>query len=176
MLFSLAAQAEAASLEALVGSEIPRFQCQIYSSSGTLAKVGIARLQEVRSKANKHCLACRGDQCVVKQWPKGQEQGRALCHSLYCIATKYPRAVTSEQTGWADHLAEVRFKINRDGRGQMLEYIARTNADRIKPYKREIDRTTQGLLHSTLFEPLVVDGEPKEIVNLFYLMRIEGMD
>ena len=73
-------------------------------------------------------------------------------------------------------MAEVHFKVDQEGRGKLQEYVALTEADRIKPYKREIERTTRGFLHSTRFEPLVVDGEAKEIVNLFYVIRINDLD
>ena len=65
-------------------------------------------------------------------------------------------------------------KVDQEGRGKLQEYVALTEADRIKPYKREIERTTRGFLNSTRFERLVVDGEAKEIVNLFYVIRIEN--
>tara|TARA_B100000242_G_scaffold98795_1_gene68038 strand:- start:1976 stop:2197 length:222 start_codon:yes stop_codon:yes gene_type:complete len=73
-------------------------------------------------------------------------------------------------------VAEVRFKVDQEGRGKLQEYVALTEADRIKPYKREIERTTRGFLNSTRFERLVVDGEAKEIVNLFYVIRIENRE
>lgn len=163
-------------LEPLVGTEIPRFECRTYGSWGTLAKEGMAKLLQVRDRANKHCLSCRGPQCLMKQWPDDQSEGRRLCESLYCIPKSFPRAVTSEQSGWAAHVAEVRFKVDQEGRGKLQEYVALTEADRIKPYKREIERTTRGFLNSTRFEPLVVDGEAKEIVNLFYVIRINDLD
>lgn len=84
--------------------------------------------------------------------------------------------VTSAQSGWADHVAEVFFKVDADRRGKLQEYIARTNADRIKSYKREIDRTAKTFLRSTRFEPLVIDGESKEIVNLYKVIRIESLE
>lgn len=176
VICSLVASAAPEGLEALVGKEIPRFECRTYGTWGTLAEEGLAKLLQVRDRANKHCLSCRGPQCLLKQWPDDQSGGRRLCESLYCIPKSFPRAVTAEQTGWAAHLAEVRFKVDREGRGKLQEYVALTEADRIKPYRREIERTTRGFLHSTRFEPLVVDGEAKEIVNLFYVIRINDLD
>ena len=176
LTFNLVTSAEPDGLEALVGTEIPRFECRTYGSWGTLAEEGIAKLLQVRDRANKHCLSCRGPQCLMKQWPDKQSEGRRLCESLYCIPKSFPRAVTSEQSGWAAHVAEVHFKVDQEGRGKLQEYVALTEADRIKPYKREIERTTRGFLHSTRFEPLVVDGEAKEIVNLVYVIRIENRD
>ena len=161
-------------LEALVGKDIPWFQCRTYGSWGTLSDKGLEKLEEVRPLANKHCLVCRGAQCALKRWPEDQDAGRSLCQSLYCIPKSYPRAVTSEQSGWAAHLAEVRFKISKDGRGALTEYVARTNEDRIRPYNREINRTIKSFLHSTRFVPLIVDGEKKEIVNLSYVVQINN--
>ena len=54
------------------------------------------KLDEVRPRANKHCLVCQGAQCALKRWPEDQGTGRSLCQSLYCVP-KLPRAVASEQ-------------------------------------------------------------------------------
>ena len=62
-------RAEQNSLGSLVGTEIPVFQCNMLSG-GSLTKDGVAQLKKVREKANKYCLACRGDQCIAKQWPE----------------------------------------------------------------------------------------------------------
>ena len=169
-----AAWSEVTTLEALVGKEIPWFQCRTYGLWGNLSAEGLKKLEEVRPRANKHCLVCRGDQCALKRWPEDQGAGRSLCQSLYCVPKSFPRAVTSEQSGWAAHLAEVRFKVTENGRGALTEYIARTNEDRIRPYQKEINRTTKGFLHSTRFVPLIIDGEKKEIVNLSYVIQIKN--
>ena len=176
VLFSLSftyasAWSEVPTLETLVGKDIPWFQCRTYGSWGKLSAEGLKKLDEVRPRANKHCLVCRGAQCALKRWPEDQGTGRSLCQSLYCVPKSFPRAVTSEQSGWAAHLAEVRFKVTKNGRGALTEYVALTNGDRIKPYQREINRTTKSFLHSTRFEPLIIDGEEKEIVNLSYRVQ-----
>ena len=163
--------AEQKSLESLVGTEIPVFECKTLTG-GALTKEGIARLEKVREKANKHCLACRGDQCIAKQWPEDKVQELQLCRSLYCVPVRFPKTILSDQIGWADHTADVVYKVTKDGRGKLMSYTATENADALRSYKKEIDNSVGSFLRNTRFVPLIVDGESKELVNLQYTVNV----
>ena len=169
------ARAEQNSLESLVGTEIPVFQCNMLSG-GLLTKGGVAQLKKVREKANKYCLACRGDQCIAKQWPEDEAQELQLCKSLYCVPARFPKTILSDQVGWAGHTAEVAYKVTKKGRGKLMSYTATENADAIRSYKKEIESSVGSFLRNTRFVPLVVDGEEKELVNLYYTVTVENRD
>ena len=96
--------AEQNSLESLVGTEIPAFQCDTLSR-GSLTKDGIAQLKKLRKKANKYCLACRGDECIAKHWPEDRVQELQLCQSLYCVPARISKTLLSDQYGWGPHTA-----------------------------------------------------------------------
>jgi len=164
-------RAEQNSLESLVGTEIPAFQCNMLSG-GSLTKDGIAQLKKVREKANKYCLACRGDQCIAKQWPEDRVQELQLCQSLYCVPARFPKTMLSDQRGWAPHTANVVYKVEKNGRGKLLSYTATENAEAISSYKKEINQSVGSFLRNTRFVPLIVDGERKELVNLYYTVNI----
>lgn len=169
------ARAEQNSLESLVGTEIPVFQCNMLSG-GLLTKGGVTQLKKVREKANKYCLACRGDQCIAKQWPEDKAQELQLCKSLYCVPARFPKTILSDQVGWAGHTAEVAYKVTKKGRGKLMSYTATENADAIRSYKKEIESSVGSFLRNTRFVPLVVDGEEKELVNLYYTVTVENRD
>jgi hypothetical protein len=164
-------RAEQNSLESLVGTEIPAFQCNMLSG-GSLTKDGIAQLKKVREKANKYCLACRGDECIAKQWPEDRVQELQLCQSLYCVPARFPKTMLSDQRGWAPHTANVVYKVEKNGRGKLLSYTATENAEAISSYKKEINQSVGSFLRNTRFVPLIVDGERKELVNLYYTVNI----
>lgn len=164
-------RAEQKSLESLVGTEIPIFQCETLTG-GALTNEGVAQLKKVREKANKYCLACRGDQCIAKQWPEDREQELQLCRSLYCVPMRFPKTILSDQIGWAEHTADVVYKIEKNGRGKLLSYTAIKNADAIRSYKKEINSSVGSFLRNTRFVPLIVDGERKELVNLYYTVNV----
>ncbi|HBF62916.1 MAG TPA: hypothetical protein DDW59_05740 [Gammaproteobacteria bacterium] len=164
-------RAEQNSLESLVGTEIPAFQCNMLSG-GSLTKDGIAQLKKVREKANKYCLACRGDECIAKQWPEDRVQELQLCQSLYCVPARFPKTMLSDQRGWAPHTANVVYKVEKNGRGKLLSYTATENAEAIRSYKKEINQSVGSFLRNTRFVPLIVDGERKELVNLYYTVNI----
>ena len=163
--------AEQNSLESLVGTEIPAFQCDTLSR-GSLTKDGIAQLKKLRKKANKYCLACRGDECIAKHWPEDRVQELQLCQSLYCVPARYSKTLLSDQYGWAPHTANVAYKVEKNGRGKLLSYTATENAKAIRSYKKEINQSVGAFLGNTRFVPLIVDGERKELVNLYYTVKI----
>ena len=168
-------RAEQNSLECLVGTEIPVFQCNMLSG-GSLTKDGVAQLKKVREKANKYCLACRGDQCIAKRWPGDKVQELQLCKSLYCVPVRFPKTILSDQIGWADHTADVVYKVTKKGRGKLMSYTATENADALRSYKKEIDSSVGSFLRNTRFVPLVVDGEKKELVNLYCTVTVVDRD
>ena len=57
-----------------------------------------------------------------------------------------------------------------------MSYTATENADAIRSYKKEIDSSVGSFLRSTRFVPLVVDGEEKELVNLYYTVTVVDVD
>lgn len=171
-LLSIAAvNAEQADLESLVGSEIPLFQCAS-PSGATLTRDGITQLRKLREKANKYCLTCKGDQCIAKQWPEERAQERQLCQSLYCVPARFPTYNLADEIGWQEHAAQVSYKVNRRGRGQLLNYQATENADAISPYQAEVAESVNAFLKNTRFVALEVDGDTKELVNLSYKLKV----
>lgn len=165
--------AEQKSLESLVGTEIPAFRCNMLAA-GSLTKEGIAQLKKLREKANKYCLACRGDECIAKQWPQDRVKELQLCHSLYCVPARFPKTMLSDQRGWAAHTANVVYKVEKNGRGKLLSYTVTENAGAIRSYKKEINQSVGSFLRNTRFVPLVVDGEPKELVNLYHTVNVHS--
>jgi len=163
--------AEQNSLESLVGAEIPAFQCNTLSG-GSLTKDGIVQLKKLREKANKYCLACRGDECIAKQWPEDRVQELQLCQSLYCVPAVFPKTILADQRGWASHTANVVYKVEKNGSGKLLSYTATENAEAIRSYKKEINQSVGSFLKNTRFVPLIVDGGRKELVNLYYTVNI----
>ena len=164
-------RAEQSSLESLVGTEIPVFQCNMLSG-GSLTKDGIAQLKKLREKGNKYCLACRGDECIAKQWPEGRVQELQLCQSLYCVPARFPKNMLFDQRGWAPHKANVVYKVEKSGRGKLLSYTATENAEAVSAFRKEINQSVGSFLENTRFVPLVVDGQRKELVNLYYTVDI----
>lgn len=165
------ARAEQNSLESLVGTEIPVFQCNMLAG-GSLTKDGVAQLKKLREKGNKYCLACRGDECIAKQWPQERVQELQLCQSLYCVPARFPKNMLFDQRGWAPHKANVVYKVEKSGRGKLLSYTATENAEAISAYRKEINQSVGSFLENTRFVPLIVDGQRKELVNLYYTVDI----
>lgn len=128
--------------------------------------------EKLRKKANKYCLACRGDECVAKQWPEDRVQELQLCQSLYCVPERFSKTLLSDQSGWAPHTANVAYKVEKNGRGKLLSYTATVNAKAIRSYKKEINQSVGSFLRNTRFVPLIVDGERKELVNLYYTVKV----
>ena len=58
-------------------------------------------------------LACRGDECIAKQWPQDRVQELQLCQSLYCVPARFPKTMLSDQRGWAPHTANVVYKVEK---------------------------------------------------------------
>jgi len=85
---------------------------------------------------------------------------------------RFPKTILSDQIGWAEHTADVVYKIEKNGRGKLLSYTAIKNADAIRSYKKEINSSVGSFLRNTRFVPLIVDGESKELVNLYYTVNV----
>ena len=99
-----------------------------------------------------------------------------LCKSLYCVPARFPKTILSDQIGWANHTADVGYKITKKGTGKLMSYTATENADAIRSYKKEIDSSVGSFLRSTRFVTHVVDGEEKELVNLYYTVTVVDRD
>ena len=67
---------------------------------------------------------------------------------------------------------ERRIQGRKNGRGKLLSYTATENAEAIRSYKKEINQSVGSFLRNTRFVPLIVDGERKELVNLYYTVNI----
>ena len=66
----------------------------------------------------------------------------------------------------------VSYKVNRRGRGQLLNYQATENANAISPYQAEVAESVNAFLKNTRFVALEVDGDTKELVNLSYKLKV----
>jgi hypothetical protein len=77
-----------------------------------------------------------------------------------------------DQRGWAPHKANVVYKVEKSGRGKLLSYTATENAEAISAYRKEINQSVGSFLENTRFVPLIVDGQRKELVNLYYTVDI----
>ena len=53
-----------------------------------------------------------------------------------------------------------------------MSYTATENADALRSYKKEIYNSVGSFLRNTRFVPLIVDGESKELVNLYYTVNV----
>ena len=131
---------------------------------------GFKKMMSMRPKAVKYCLACEGDQCLMKQWPEEREDEFNLCKRLFATPRK-PRPGLLEDNSKDITIksfdAAFDFKISKNGRGELLRISHLEGEYSMKEATKVISRA----LYRVKYEPLVLEGQTVEITNLSSAVR-----
>ena len=80
------------------------FVCETTLGEATLTSEGVEQLLFSRSKIQKHCLMCDGEQCSMKVWPEKAKNENALCASLICIPRATHRLSMNRTSSSIEHV------------------------------------------------------------------------
>ena len=150
--------------EATFGSDLERVNCPIFSG---LTKEGYEKVLGMRAKATTYCVACSGDQCAMKIWSAERKNEALLCQRLFCTPIKPVADIfhdedhegNSKRTPFA---ATFHYKINKEGRGELVSLKKQKG----RQSESELFEFVNKGLSRLEFEPLVIDGQAREILNL----------
>ena len=131
-----------------------------------LPESGMETILNMRPKAFKHCLACEGTSCKMKNWPEGREAESLICKKLFCKPTRaIGKSIKSEDVlNVGSGVSQVRFtyKISKKGTAENLALTSFTG----EMNKKQARTFTRNILGSFKYEPIEIDGEIYEIENL----------
>lgn len=141
---------------------LPTFTCE----TQPLTRDGMKMALSNRERFAKACLACIGDECAMRVWPEGYEERETLCKNTYCLPKKVKKMVFAEGYNMS---YKYRFQISAEGKANMMdgEYLSgepkgvtgkNTREDHLNLIKKSLDRVQ--------YEPLVIDGRAKSLINL----------
>ena len=118
------------------------------------------------------CLTCRGDSCYLDQKKMNTPELYSSCKTLFCTPTKLRKTEFSENS-WGTFGATVSFAINKEGRGE-LENIEFTSGKLPKRHQREVRKVMGKRLKYTRWEPIVIDGNTKNLSHLTFQYKFRG--
>ena len=131
-----------------------------------LPENGLETILNMRPKALKHCLACEGTNCKMKNWPEGREAESLICKKLFCKPTRaIGKSINSEDVlNVGSGRSEVHFtyRISKKGTAENLVLTSFSGAMN----KKQARTFTRNILASFQYEPIEIDGEIYEIDNL----------
>tara|TARA_B100001750_G_C15413123_1_gene548820 strand:+ start:66 stop:920 length:855 start_codon:yes stop_codon:yes gene_type:complete len=143
-----------------------------------LPENGLETILNMRPKAFKHCLACEGTNCKMKNWPEGREAESLICKKLFCKPTRaIGKSINSEDVlNVGSGASEVHFtyRISKKGTAESLVLTSFSGAMN----KKQARTFTRNILASFQYEPIELDGEIYEIDNLrgWLYWNINDMD
>jgi len=143
-----------------------------------LPENGLETILNMRPKALKHCLACEGTNCKMKNWPEGREAESLICKKLFCKPTRaIGKSINSEDVlNVGSGRSEVHFtyRISKKGTAENLVLTSFGGAMN----KKQARTFTRNILASFQYEPIEIDRKIYEIDNLrgWLYWNINDMD
>ena len=141
---------------------LPSFACEVKP----LTREGLKIAKANRQRFAKACLACVGNECAMRIWQAGYEEREALCRNTYCLPKKVKRLAFAEGYNMR---YRYRYAISAEGKATLIdgEYLEGEPKGVTGKKTRE---THLAMLNKFLsraeYEPVVLDGEPKALINL----------
>lgn len=142
--------------------DIPRFSCPINT---TLSREGLKKAKEIREKAAKLCLACIGNECALRVWPEEKKLEISFCKNTFCVPKKTPRSHAAP-ANVQEFTAEIDFIVTEKGRGEIREFRYESGEPGASIARRDHIRSWQSFFARLRYEPIVIDGENKQLINL----------
>ena len=121
-----------------VSDQAGPFLCETTLGEATLTSEGVEQLLFSRSKIQKHCLTCDGEQCSMKIWPDEAKKENALCASLFCIPKATHRLSMNRTSSSIEHEARVFFAITEEGRGLLTKVKFTSPSGSMTPAKNKL--------------------------------------
>lgn len=148
--------------EQTFADDLPTFACNIQP----LSKDGLKTAKTNRERFAKACLACIGNECAMKVWPTGAEQYETICRNTYCLPKRVKRMAFGDGYNMS---FKYTYRISTKGKAMLTggEYLAGqprgvTAEDTILEHRSVIEK----LLSKLVYEPVVIGGEAKALINL----------
>lgn len=119
-----------------------------------------------RQRFAKVCLACAGPECALRIWPPGYEEQETVCRNTYCLPKKVKRLAFAEGYNMRYHY---RYSISADGKATLIdgEYIEGEPKGVTGKRTREAHLAMlDKFLSRAEYEPIVLDDQPKALINL----------
>ncbi len=131
---------------------------------GTVTKDVKKVLQERRERTFKHCLACEGNRCELKQWPMDEDSRKLgeMCKIFFCTPVK--RRGSSFMPELKDVSAMTYFTFEIDERGRASNFEITSWSGNFS--EDEALQWTEAFYRSIRYEPVRVAGEDYVITNL----------
>ena len=127
-----------------------------------IKKSEVKSVVERRQTTFKHCLACSGTSCELKDWPKEGKDFAAACKLLFCTPTKLPKKSLLPQEVNRQGGVFFTYGISKKGRIQDVELT-----DIIGDVEESMARKLiKAFFERRRYEPIVIDGVAYELTNL----------
>tara|TARA_B100001123_G_C15248171_1_gene1001755 strand:+ start:50 stop:898 length:849 start_codon:yes stop_codon:yes gene_type:complete len=131
-----------------------------------LPESGIETILNARPKAFRHCLACEGTNCKMKNWPEGREAESLICKKLFCKPIRaITKSINSEDVlNVGSGISQVHFtyRISKKGTAENLTLTSFSG----EMNKKQAKTFTRNILSSFKYKPVEIDGEIYEVDNL----------
>jgi hypothetical protein len=156
------ANSDAAEQASAFPEDIERFSCPV---TNTLSSEGLKKAKEIRAKAAKICLACIGKECALRIWPEEKKLEIALCRNTFCVPKKMPRSQGSSGNV-LEFTADIDFIVTEKGRSEIKAFRYVSGKPGAPIVRRDHIRSWESFFARLRYEPILVDGEKKRLINL----------
>ena len=133
--------------------------------SSRVPKSMLARLDELRVTAARHCLKCNQEACSMKIWPEGNEKEVLLCKRIFCqpIDT-VKRNILGELDKFPSgkNYAVFNYSIGKDGQIKDIEVQESFGSMN----KKQANLYLNLMLRSHRYKILLEENNPIELTNL----------
>ena len=147
---------------------LPSFACEIKPLSRTGLKTALAN----RQRFAQACLACLSNECAIRIWPSCYEDQANLCRNTFCLPKSVKRLAFAEGYNMR---YQYRYQVSSDGSASLIDghYLEgeprgvtgkRTKAEHLELLNKFLSRAS--------YEPVIIDGEPKSLINLSAIFEI----
>ena len=146
-------------------SEMPLFNCPAVKLSAS----GKQLAKENHSRFAKLCLVCDGDDCAMRAWPDDYETYEQLCRNTFCAPIKSKRPRLLDQSYLGDHTIRFHYRISSSGEAELVENTfvkGAPDGKTLHEMKKDYDKFLGGFIQSNTYHPVVIDGSPRNIINL----------
>lgn len=143
-------------------ADLPTFACEVKP----LTPEGLKTAKANRKRFTKACLACIGDECAMRVWPAGFEDREAFCRNTFCLPKKVKRMTFAEGYNMS---YRYKYRVSADGQATVLsgEYLeGEPRGVTGKKTKQEHRDLLDKILSRVEYEPIVIDGRAKALINL----------
>ena len=139
------------------------FGAPICSINQEMNKDTASQLSQFRKQTTDTCLACEGDACKLKAWPKEQKGDEAVCKLLFCTPSYVSKFFEKPDNVKAGKTRiKFTYSINSKGKIKGINVISAKGAMN----KRESYKYLQSFTSKTQFDPLLVNGIISKIEDI----------